>query len=410
MESSRAALFLDFDNVFGGLHQVDPQAARLFAESPGVWLSKLQANALAASSRRWLVLRCYLNPVGWVPDPSEPKGRLYFSRWRPNFVRAGFEVVDCPPLTARQKNAADLRMALDIVDALTASQEYDEFVIGSGDSDFTPLLLRLRAADKRSTIISPSTAAEAYVAIADHLVNGEETLALLGVDIVDGDPEFGPGNTQSTPESDEADRFRRLVNARYEAARAPIHLSSLAQQVLAEIGGADQTAWPGNDTFSRAVERLGLQGAQIAENYLWDARRHQTPQLVRDFDAPSSIQRLCKVSNVPRLSPTMWRTMFAVMAEYAATHEFNLSESTKWIRDELDHQGLEVGRGAVAYAVRGVALGGAPLHRDPRPDADELAGAFTRNVLTGGLSSRLTFTDAEISEIFAWFAAHRKDV
>ncbi|MGK2875016.1 MAG: hypothetical protein ACSLEW_05140 [Nocardioides sp.] len=39
--SSRGALYLDFDHVFGGLHQIDPALALGFARNPGVWLQRL---------------------------------------------------------------------------------------------------------------------------------------------------------------------------------------------------------------------------------------------------------------------------------------------------------------------------------------------------------------------------------
>ena len=41
-----------------------------------------------------LLRRCYLNPAE-------------FGSYRTSFVRAGFTVHDCPPLTTRGKNAAD---------------------------------------------------------------------------------------------------------------------------------------------------------------------------------------------------------------------------------------------------------------------------------------------------------------
>lgn len=37
----RAALYLDFDNVFGGLLKLDPDVAIQFAENPGSWLTRL---------------------------------------------------------------------------------------------------------------------------------------------------------------------------------------------------------------------------------------------------------------------------------------------------------------------------------------------------------------------------------
>ena len=42
---------------------------------------------------------------------------------------AGFEIVDCPPLTAQLKNSSDIRMVMDVRDYLTNDTYFDEFVI-----------------------------------------------------------------------------------------------------------------------------------------------------------------------------------------------------------------------------------------------------------------------------------------
>ena len=41
MEARRTALFVDFDNFFGGLLAADPQAALVVAERPSIWLRRL---------------------------------------------------------------------------------------------------------------------------------------------------------------------------------------------------------------------------------------------------------------------------------------------------------------------------------------------------------------------------------
>src|SRR5579875_3583929 len=104
----RAALYVDFDNVFSGLFKLDPDVAIQFAEDPGSWLKRLATTLTEGTPRRWLVLRCYLNPAGWLMhhNAAGESGRLFFSRFRPSFVRAGFEVVDCPRLNST-KNGAD---------------------------------------------------------------------------------------------------------------------------------------------------------------------------------------------------------------------------------------------------------------------------------------------------------------
>lgn len=134
----RSALFIDFDNFFGDLLNADPAAALDVVNRPSAWLSSLAEGHVEGMERRRLILRCYMNPSGWVDDPQRPGERLYFSRFRPFFTQAGVEVVDCPPLTKNAENGADIRIVVDAMTALRADTRYDEFVIASSDSDFTP--------------------------------------------------------------------------------------------------------------------------------------------------------------------------------------------------------------------------------------------------------------------------------
>lgn len=141
-----------------------------FAERPGDWLGRL-SELLGYPDRRWLIRRCYMNPLGSVPDPDPARSqRLRFSSLRSNFTRAGLEVIDCPPLTSRYKTATDMYIVVDAIDALSGPVYYDDFVIVSGDADFTPLLVRLRADDRRIVVLAPSNAAEAFRATADVVV------------------------------------------------------------------------------------------------------------------------------------------------------------------------------------------------------------------------------------------------
>lgn len=164
----RSALFVDFDNVYLGLQRIDPEAAELFATEPGQWLDRLEhgVDPDGAFQRRFLVRLCYLNPT-------------QFSRFRPNFLRAGFRVIDCPSLTQQGKSSADIYLVLDAVDALGGDTHFDEFVIASADADFTPLALRCRAADRRVSIITAGPVAGAYRSVADTVVTADELAELV---------------------------------------------------------------------------------------------------------------------------------------------------------------------------------------------------------------------------------------
>jgi len=128
------------------------------------------------ATRRILIRRCYLNPNA-------------FSSYRPYFIRSAFEVVDCPPLTSRGKTSTDIHMVMDILDALGHQTHIDEFIVLSGDADFTPVLLRLRQHDRLSAVLAPGYASPAYKAACDYLIQPDSFIRqALGFTALDDEP------------------------------------------------------------------------------------------------------------------------------------------------------------------------------------------------------------------------------
>lgn len=256
MPSVPSALYLDFDNVFTELRKHDPESAFRFAEHPESWLERL-GQLPDGRRRRWFVLRCYLNPAGW-PDGVDGAPQT-FGRYRSAFVRAGFEVVDCPRL-AGTKNAADIRMALDVLDSLAALPRPQEYVLGSADSDFTPLLVRLRAVGRSTTLLSSRDVAPALAAVADRVLGPAELVALVG---------GAPLQQRVGAFGD----FVRLVERRYETSRTPIPLATLAAEATRALGPETRTSkWYGYGSFTRALAGVGLVHSRIGDGYLADER------------------------------------------------------------------------------------------------------------------------------------------
>lgn len=86
------------------------------------------------------------------------KGRILFKRaycdWS-NFSRekkvlheAAIELFDIPQRGMTGKNSADIRMVVDCLDLCYTRDHIDMFVIASGDSDFSPLVSKLREYNK----------------------------------------------------------------------------------------------------------------------------------------------------------------------------------------------------------------------------------------------------------------------
>src|SRR3954464_4906724 len=61
---------------------------------------------------------------------------------------AAFEMIEIPHIRQSGKNSADIRMVVDALDLCYTKSHVDTFVILSGDSDFSPLVSKLRENNK----------------------------------------------------------------------------------------------------------------------------------------------------------------------------------------------------------------------------------------------------------------------
>jgi hypothetical protein len=61
---------------------------------------------------------------------------------------ASFELIEIPHVRQSGKNSADIRMVVDALDLCYTKSHVDTFVIISGDSDFSPLVSKLRENNK----------------------------------------------------------------------------------------------------------------------------------------------------------------------------------------------------------------------------------------------------------------------
>jgi uncharacterized protein (TIGR00288 family) len=87
------------------------------------------------------------------------KGRIVYKRaycdWNQyrkavsEFHAQGVALVDIPQSKVSGKNSADIHMVVDAIDLCYAKQHIDIFALLSGDSDFSPLVSKLKENDKR---------------------------------------------------------------------------------------------------------------------------------------------------------------------------------------------------------------------------------------------------------------------
>ncbi len=126
-DDERIALFLDYENLAIGAR--DALGMQLFDVLP-------IADALAERGRV-VVRRAYADWSAFEED-------------RRMLTRHQIELIEIPQrMGAVRKNAADIKMAVDAVELSFERDYVTTFVLGTGDSDFTPLVHKLRELNKR---------------------------------------------------------------------------------------------------------------------------------------------------------------------------------------------------------------------------------------------------------------------
>lgn len=311
----RLALYVDFDNVFSALCAQAPEAAEAFVLEPARWLAWIgnrpsEEDNGAGSSGRILIRRCYLNPNGSLLLQNGE--RVFFGSFRANLVRAGFQVTDCPPLTRGGKTSADIVMVMDMLDAIHHSTHFDTFVIISSDADFTPVLQRLRAHDRRTVVVSIGSAADAYRAAADEVI-GPEAFIREGLSLIPERPvpatlpprsaDAGtsgmaapvPPEEEGTPDAPidpAATREAILSHVAAELARSPrpLHLPTLGGRLHRHLGPQVRaTAFGGAGTLRRLLATAGDPHMELVSGsgggWVRDPARHPMAQFDDDAGA-----------------------------------------------------------------------------------------------------------------------------
>lgn len=71
-----------------------------------------------------------------------------YKEFKGNMHEAAFELIEIPHVRMSGKNSADIRLVVDALDLCYTKSHVDTFVIISGDSDFSPLVSKLRENNK----------------------------------------------------------------------------------------------------------------------------------------------------------------------------------------------------------------------------------------------------------------------
>jgi hypothetical protein len=346
------------------------------------------------------VRRCYLNPLTVRPHPVSEEV-VPFGDFRGFLARGGFDVIDCPPLTQRHKNAADLWLALDAADLLYHRTQFDEFIVFSGDADFTPLLQRLREYDRRAVVVSSDWTAAGYRELAHHYLNSHDLLELVGADDVrassgpDAAPAGGTGGSgEAPPHGRDADmdlgelreQAVQLAIATVGGSPCAVPLPVIGSVIRAETGGiGDRTNWFGCGGMAGAIAPPAGSDLRMDAQFVWDRVRHKPPRRTQSVSKNVSwtfAHYLHEATGMPVLSSREYVALFEEIAEHVRTNPIEIPALKTAVCEALNHRGMTRSKRAVIGRVLiGIQRGGCALGGAATPTAAELAEAFYRSVV-----------------------------
>lgn len=449
----KSALFVDFDNVYSQLRQLKPEAAERFARHPSEWIEWL-TSALPlpqphedGGRRRLLVRRCYLNP-NW------------YQTYRHAFLRAGFEIVDCPPVTSQGKTSTDIHMVLDVVDLLEHETRYDEFIVFSADADFTPVLRKLRRYDRRTTVLAIGFPSAAYQASADLLID-ERAFIQDALGFGRSIKESAPDSNASAPEAvsvrsvapsspapapqiaalPSPSRKSEPVPPREPRVAGPEDLAAIANRIWLAVEESSQPVsagllasrlkqeypeildtWNGCGTFKQFYRSLGLSRlvwVSGSGGRVLDPARHEVESsaLALEPDSPwlgleqmfVVVREVCSLTGAPMLAPTELKIVMTLLAEDLKQPGFELSPTARRVCDAcLQLRGLRVRLRDVTFLLRGMQMNG-HIFGQGNDDGATLASRVVNQVLFLCQREQMMLDDPAIALIRQWIEAKAED-
>lgn len=123
-DERKIAVFCDFENIAIGVRESE--------------IKKLDINLILArllQKGKIIVKKAYAD---WER----------YSEYKRPFHEAAIELIDIPQKYYSGKNSADIKMVVDAMDLCYSKEHLDTFVIVSGDSDFSPLVSKLKENNK----------------------------------------------------------------------------------------------------------------------------------------------------------------------------------------------------------------------------------------------------------------------
>jgi len=199
-ETASMALFCDFENIALGVRDAD------YARFD---IGKILERLLLKGNI--VVKKAYCD---WAR----------YKEFKAAMHEASFELIEIPHVRQSGKNSADIRMVVDALDLCYTKEHVDTFVIISGDSDFSPLVSKLRENNK--TVIGvgvKNSTSDLLIANCDEFISYDDLVrpasprAKAGSAKTSRKPARSPKSKAADPVVDKKQEAWQLIIETYEA-------------------------------------------------------------------------------------------------------------------------------------------------------------------------------------------------
>jgi len=213
---------------------------------------------------------------------------------------ASFELIEIPHVRQSGKNSADIRMVVDALDLCYTKSHVDTFVIISGDSDFSPLVSKLR--ENAKVVIGcgvKNSTSDLLIANCDEFIYYDDLVRERARPVARKSPARGRGARSAVKAAPPADAATPAPSAR----RGDDDRRQEAQDLIIETvealvteRGDDEKIW--GSMVKQALKRRkpgfneSYYGYRSFNGMLEDAQRDGTLELERDEKSGGYIVRL----------------------------------------------------------------------------------------------------------------------
>jgi uncharacterized protein (TIGR00288 family) len=176
-----------------------------------------------------------------------------YSEYKKPLHEAAIELIEIPKRAMTGKNSADIRLCVDALDLCYSKEHIDTFVIVSGDSDFSPLVSKLKENGKRVIGLGmKESSSNLLVDNCDEFIYYEDLERPLGIP---------PKIEQDLPEK-KKEAFQLLVDSVVALVREnkEVLWSSMVKETMKRKKPSFNESYHGYRTFSDLLEDAEKEG------------------------------------------------------------------------------------------------------------------------------------------------------